>query len=159
MRQHYIRILYILYSRIAIGKVKKKSLRKNRAAIIEEYDLYTEQAYICNALTFLDKSLLHVGIVKLFVEIVERRFVKKALRRRVKEGLFEVPGSRSQNIRIMNEDIICLEIDGNLQRVPEVPLENYFIVYLSSAKDNFRSFSVETRHDPLNRAYGKRITI
>ena len=88
------------------------------------------------------------------MEIVERRFVKKALRRRSKEGLFEVPGSRSPNIRLRNEDIICIEMEGNIQRMRDVPLENYFIVFLSSARDNFRSFPVEPRKDPENRAYG-----
>ncbi|KAH3715401.1 uncharacterized protein LOC127855922 [Dreissena polymorpha] len=139
---------------IAIGKVKKKNLRKNRGAIIEEYELYAEEAFVCNILTFLDKGLLHVGLVKVFVEVVERRFVKKALRRRGKEGLFEVPGSRSSNIRLKNEDIICIEMEGNIQRMKETPLENYFVVFLSSARDNFRAFPVEARKDPENRAYG-----
>ncbi|XP_045169614.1 uncharacterized protein LOC123532272 [Mercenaria mercenaria] len=142
------------FSGIAIGKVKKKNLRKNRAAVIEEYELYVEDAFICNILTFLDKSLLHVGLVKVFVEVVERRFAKKALRRRSKEGLFEVPGSRSPSIRLKNEDIICIEMEGNIQRMKEIPLQNYFIVFLSSARDNYRTFSVEPRKDPENRAYG-----
>lgn len=145
---------FLLHFRIAIGKVKKKNLRKNRAAIVEEYELYTEDAFICNILTFLDKSLLHVGLVKVFVEVVERRFVKKAIRRRTKEGLFEVPGSRSPSIRLKNEDIICIEMEGNIQRIREVPLQNYFIVFLVSARDNYRTFSVEPRKDPENRAYG-----
>ncbi|XP_052806587.1 uncharacterized protein LOC128235830 [Mya arenaria] len=142
------------FSGIAIGKVKKKNLRKNRAAVIEEYEIYIEDAFVCNILTFMDKGLLHVGLVKVFVEIVERRFVKKALRRRAKEGLFEVPGSRSPNIKLRNEDIVCIEMEGNIQRMKEIPLENYFIVFLSSARDNYRSFPVEPRKDPENRAYG-----
>ncbi|KAL4222920.1 hypothetical protein ACF0H5_018960 [Mactra antiquata] len=142
------------FSGIAIGKVKKKHLRKNRAAVVEEYQLYVEHAFICNILTFLDKSLLHVGLVKCFVEVVERRFVKKAIRRRTKEGLFEIPGSRSPSIRLCNEDIICIEMEGNIQRVKEIPLETYFIVFLNSARDNYRTFSVEPRKDPENRAYG-----
>lgn len=126
--------------------------------MVEEYELYVENAFICNILTFLDKSLLHVGLVKVFVEVVERRFVKKALRRRSKEGLFEVPGSRSPSIRLRNEDIICIEMEGNIQRIREVPLQNYFIVFLSSARDNYRTFSVEPRKDPENRAYGNFLT-
>ena len=113
-----------------------------------------EESYICNILTFMDKTLLHVGMVKLLVEIVERRFMKKALRRRAKEGLFEVPGSRSPNIRLKNEDIICIEMEGNIQRMREIPMSSYFIVYLSSARDNYRSFPVEPRKDPDSKAYG-----
>lgn len=150
-----VSFLFIFFFRIAIGKVKKKNLRKNRAAVVQEYQLYIEEAFICNILTFLDKSLLHVGLVKVFVEVVERRFAKKALRRRSKEGLFEVPGSRSPSIRLKNEDIICIEMEGNIQRMKEIPLQNYFIVFLSSARDNFRTFSVEPRKDPEKRAYGK----
>ena len=122
--------------------------------VVDEYQLYMESYYICNLLTFLDKSLLHVGMVKIFVECVERRFVKKALRKRAKEGLFEIPGSRSPNLRLRNEDIICIEAEGNIERMREIPLENYFIVFLSSARDNFRSFPVEQRKDPDGRAYG-----
>ena len=122
--------------------------------VVEEYQLYMEEYYICNLLTFLDKSLLHVGMVKVWVECVERRFVKKALRRRAKEGLFEIPGSRSSNLQLKNEDIICIEAEGNIERMKEIPLENYFIVFLSSARDNFRSFPVEQRKDPDGRAYG-----
>ena len=144
---------FVFFS-IALGKVKKQHLRKNRSMVVEEYQLYMESYYICNLLTFLDKSLLHVGMVKIFVECVERRFVKKALRRRAKEGLFEIPGSRSPNLKLRNEDIICIEAEGNIERMKEIPLENYFIVFLSSARDNFRSFPVEQRKDPDGRAYG-----
>ena len=147
--------LFFKHFSLAIGKVKKKHLRKNRASVIEEYELYVEEAFICNILTFMDKGLLHVGLVKILVEVVEKRFVKKAIRRRSKEGLFEIPGSRSPNIRMVNEDIICIEMEGNIQRMREIPLENYFIVFLNSARDNFRSFPVEPRKDPDNRAYGK----
>lgn len=146
--------LICLFFSIAIGKVKKQHLRKNRGMVIEEYQLYMESFYICNLVSFLDKSLLHVRMVKVFVECVERRFVKKALRRRAKEGLFEIPGSRSPNLKLRNEDIICIEAEGNIERMREIPLENYFIVFLSSARDNYRSFPVEQRKDPDGRAYG-----
>ena len=147
-------LFHSFYFRIAIGKVKKQFLRKNRSVVVDEYQLYMEDYYICNLLTFLDKSLLHVGMVKVFVECVERRFVKKALRRRAKEGLFEIPSSRSPNLKLRNEDIICIEAEGNIERMKEIPLETYFIVFLSSARDNCRTFPVEQRKDPDGRAYG-----
>ncbi|CAC5397359.1 unnamed protein product [Mytilus coruscus] len=143
-----------LNNSIALGKVKRKILKKNRNKLLEEFDLYCGLEHICNIMTYMDKNLLTVGVVKLWVEIVEKRFTTRILRKRANEGLFEIPGSRSPDIRMKEQDVVRMEMDGTIQKIREIPSEHYSIVYLSTARDNYRSFHVEERRDPRGRQVG-----
>ncbi|XP_052096042.1 uncharacterized protein LOC127731152 [Mytilus californianus] len=143
-----------LNNSIALGKVKRKILKKNKNKLLEEFDLYCGLEHICNIMTYMDKNLLTVGVVKLWVEIVEKRFTTRILRKRANEGLFEVPGSRSPDIRMKEQDVVRMEMDGTIQKIREIPSEHYSIVYLSTARDNYRSFHVEERRDSRGRQVG-----
>ncbi|VDI17002.1 Hypothetical predicted protein [Mytilus galloprovincialis] len=143
-----------LNNSIALAKVKRKILKKNKNKLLEEFDLYCGLEHICNIMTYMDKNLLTVGVVKLWVEIVEKRFTTRILRKRANEGLFEVPGSRSPDIRMKEQDVVRMEMDGTIQKIREIPSEHYSIVYLSTARDNYRSFHVEERRDPRGRQVG-----
>jgi hypothetical protein len=142
------------YYSIALAKVKRKILKKYKNKLQDEFDLYCGLEHICNILTYMDKHLLSVGVVKLWVEIVEKRFTMRILRKRANEGLFEVPGSRSPDIRMKEHDVIRMEMDGTIQKIREIPSEHYSIVFMSTARDNYRSFHVEQRRDPRGRQVG-----
>lgn len=140
--------------RLALGKANKRQLKKNRRAIIDEFNLYYETEHICTAITMLDKSSLQSGVVKFWTEVVENRFLKRILRMRMKEGLYEVPGSRSPHIRMKDYDVIRIDLDGNMGKIRSLSLDHYFISYLSSSNQNYRSFPVEPRRDPRGRNIG-----
>lgn len=140
--------------RLALGKANKRQLKKNRRAIIDEFNLYYETEHICTAITMLDKSSLQSGVVKFWTEVVENRFLKRILRMRMKEGLYEVPGSRSPHIRMKDYDVIRIDLDGNMGKIRSLSSDHYFISYLSSSNQNYRSFPVEPRRDPRGRNIG-----
>ncbi|OWF38215.1 hypothetical protein KP79_PYT19426 [Mizuhopecten yessoensis] len=142
------------FNGIALAKVKKKFMKKSKSMVEEELRLYLEEEHICSILTFLDKSLLHVGVVKIWIEIVEKRFIKRALRRRAKEGLFEIPGNRSIDIRLKENETVTFDTDGNIQKIREIPNDYFSIIYTSSCRDNYRSFPLEPRKDPRGRHVG-----
>lgn len=140
--------------RLALGKANKRQLKKNRRAIIDEFNLYYETEHICTAITMLDKASLQSGVVKFWTEVVENRFLKRILRMRMKEGLYEVPGSRSPHIRMKDYDVIRIDLDGNMGKIRDLSSDHYFISYLSSSNQNYRSFPVEPRRDPRGRNIG-----
>lgn len=129
-------------------------MKKNQEAITDEFLLYSDQEHMCSMLTYLDKGLLHVGVVKVWVECVEKRYIKKAIKRRGREGLFEVPGSRSVEFRLKEHETIHFDLDGNIQKIQELPPEHYSIIYMSSARDNYRSFPIEPKKDSRGRQVG-----
>lgn len=140
--------------RLALGKANKRQLKKNRRAIIDEFNLYYETEHICTAITMLDKASLQSGVVKFWTEVVENRFLKRILRMRMKEGLYEVPGSRSPHIRMKDYNVIRIDLDGNMGKIRDLSSDHYFISYLSSSNQNYRSFPVEPRRDPRGRNIG-----
>ncbi|XP_033762038.1 uncharacterized protein LOC117343686 isoform X2 [Pecten maximus] len=142
------------FNGIALGKVKKKFMKKSKSMVEDELRLYLGNEHMCSILTFLDKSLLHVGVVKIWIEIVDKRFVKRALRRRAKEGLFEIPGNRSTDIRLKENETVTFDTDGNIQKIREIPNDYFSIIYTSSCRDNYRSFPLEPRKDPRGRHVG-----
>lgn len=73
---------------------------------------------------------------------------------RMKEGLYEVPGSRSPHIRMKDYDVIRIDLDGNMGKIRSLSSDHYFISYLSSSNQNYRSFPVEPRRDPRGRNIG-----
>jgi hypothetical protein len=129
-------------------------MKKNRRAIIDEFNLYYETEHICSVLTLMDRTNLQNGVIKLWTEVVEKRFLKRILRMRMKDGLFEIPGSRSPDIRLKDYDVVRIDLDGNIGRIRDISLDHYFISYLSSSNQNYRSFPIEPRRDPRGRHIG-----
>lgn len=129
-------------------------MKKNRRAIIDEFNLYYETEHICSVLTLMDRPALQNGVIKLWTEVVEKRFLKRILRMRMKDGLFEIPGSKSPDIRLKDYDVVRIDLDGNIGRIRDISLDHYFISYLSSSNQNYRSFPIEPRRDPRGRHIG-----
>ncbi|XP_062599783.1 uncharacterized protein LOC134261360 [Saccostrea cucullata] len=139
---------------LAVGKANKRQMKKNRRAIIDEFNLYYETEHICTILTLMDRSSLQSGVVKLWTEVVEKRFLKRIMRMRMKEGLFEIPGSRSPDIRMKDYDVVRIDLEGNIGKIRDLSYDHYFISYLSSSNQNHRSFPIEPRRDPRGRQIG-----
>lgn len=129
-------------------------LKRSKTRLIDEFNLYLGLEHMVNIVTYMDKNLLSVGVVKLWVEIVDKRFSSKIHRRRANQGMFEVPGSRSTDLRMRELDVIKMDLAGSIQKIREIPSEHYSIVFLSTARDNYRSFHVEERKDPRGRQVG-----
>ena len=102
----------------------------------------------------MDRNLLQQGLIKLWVECIEKRFHKKALRKRANAGMFEVPSTRSPDVQIKDQDLIRLELGGVFSKMREIDFEHYYIIYLSSSDQNYRSFPTEIRRDPKGRTSG-----
>ncbi|KAK3109164.1 hypothetical protein FSP39_024505, partial [Pinctada imbricata] len=139
---------------IAIGKVIRKFLRKHKASVINEFNLYYGTEHVCSIMTFMDKNLQQLGMIKLWVECIEKRFNKKALRRRASAGMFEVPGTRSPDVQVKDQDLIRIELGGTFDRIRELGYDQYYIIYLSSSDQNYRTFPVELRRDLKGRTSG-----